>query len=158
MDPQPPTNPYMVSHPVPNAPLSSPSGFEASVPITPYVETPETEKSALKDPNHDPIFFTDPAFKARVNAFWGTPKGSNTILDYGDGTANPLIASYRGLAALIPRYMPVDDDLRIFRESAESAERAANACVKMAEPGTERGEIIRDIQHTRYRLAAFDDN
>jgi hypothetical protein len=156
MNPQPPANPYIVFQPAPNTSFSSPFIFEAlTAPMAPHIETPESEKSALKDPHHDPIFFTDPAFKHNVNAFWGTPKGSNTILNYGNGTTNPLTANYRGLAALIPRYKPADDDLKIFRETSEGA---AAARVKKVKPETERGAKIRELQHTRYRLALSDDN
>jgi hypothetical protein len=159
MNPQPPINTPNVSGPAaPDTPLFSPFTFlklryPDGVPVQPEQELPAP--TALRNPNYDPLFFTEPTFKNDVNAFWGTPEGSDFIPDYGNGTPNPLSASYHEVTALVPRYKPADDDLSIF---SEAAERVAAAREKEPKSESERGQLIGAFQYAHnYRLALSDE-
>jgi hypothetical protein len=109
--------------------------------------------TGLKNPDHDPMFFSDPVFKADVNAFWGTPKGSDYTLDYGNGTPDLFATSDRELAAMIQRYDPADDDLQIFRETAARAAAARDKETKL-EP--ERGQLVKELHDARNMHLACD--
>jgi hypothetical protein len=113
----------------------------------------EPAPTGLKNPDRDPMFFTDPAFKTDVNAFWGTPKGSDYTTDYGNGTPDLSMTSDRELAAMIPRYDPADDDLQIFRETAV---RAAAAREKETKLEPERGQLVKELHDARNMHLACD--
>jgi hypothetical protein len=166
MNPRTPTNGFRAIGPAaPNTPLRSPFVFLAPptptstrTPILSPFEAPqmiyaEPAPTGLKNPDRDPMFFTDPAFKTDVNAFWGTPKGSDYTPDYGNGTPDLSMTSDRELAAMIPRYDPADDDLQIFRETAA---RAAAAREKETKLEPERGQLVKELHDARNMHLACD--
>jgi hypothetical protein len=146
----PPRLPFVFPAPLTPAYAAIPLPFEA-----PQMKARVPVPTGLQNPERDPMFFTDPGLKRDVNAFWGNPEGSDYMVDYGNGSPNPLTPSDRDLAAIIPRYNPADDDLQIFKEGAA---RAAAAREKEARLETERGQMIKDFQHKRNILVAFTDN
>jgi hypothetical protein len=134
---KPPRSPFVFPAPPTPAYAPIPLPFEAS-----QMKARMPVPTGLQNPKYDPMLFTNPGFKRDVNAFWGHPDGSGHIADYSNGPPNPLTASDRDLAALIPRYNPADDDLQIFRETAA---RAAAARGKEARLEIERVQMIKDF-------------
>jgi hypothetical protein len=112
-----------------NSPSMTPSSASFTREATPAAKIASSEAlripveplSGLKDPESDPIFFTDPRIRSDINAFWGYPVGSDYFTSFANEAHHPCKAdaSYNDPDRFIPRYDPAADDVKVFKKHGE---------------------------------------
>jgi hypothetical protein len=104
--------------------------------------------TGLQNPAHDHIFFNDLIFKDDVQTMFRVKAVKSNIRDYSDITQQNFNgnASYNGAKDFIPRYNPADDDLKVFKNTADAAKDTE------LQGESERGQIVAQLQHMRQLL------
>jgi hypothetical protein len=132
------------------------TGNETIEPKVP--DAPIDPFTTLHNPEHDPMFFTDPVMKRDVNKLWGTPQGSDTILDHGESAQHPFNhdASYNRPAGseFVPQYNPAADDVQAYRESelrAALEKESFDKRMTLQGGSVEAAEALRAVEAPRGR-------